>query len=531
MRRAVSISAAIAIAGLGGIGRAAPPAVAQLSPVPDEVVTVCRRAQAKASFAVLCPERLPRATMGHPSQPPPPLTARVLEDRGAIVGVEMGYGAPYPRGRARNHPGRFLHFAVLRGDVEVGKPPAGSTPLGVARLGGKRGSLFQAPPYASSRWGSYHGDHVVFRWRHRGVPYTASLHSWDRSDAVPLLGEVLADVVPAGELPASRSPEPPAAMTRIGLGDRDLSALDAAGDTLWLGEYYAGLHEVDLGRGDVVGKPVDVTRFPDRVAATADALWVVAATPGVIQRVDLAERRVTASLRTDDPPSAIAMGERHVWVASHDGGTVARIDPRTGEAAGPPIVLGGGPNDVAVSDGNVWVSDFDRGMVMRLDEATGDVVAEIRVGGRPGAIAASAGAVWTTDWGRDELVRIDPSDDAVVARVPMGPAPADVVAHDGAAWVADYWDGTVTRVDERTNEASTAMWGLRHPRAIAAVADRVAVLEDSGSISVLRTDATAGPRPGRSAPSWTLPAAAAVALAALLWAAVRSARRAASSPR
>lgn len=123
-----------------------------LFPVPADVLVVCHKAQGDASIRVLCPERLPRASVGYPSGPPNPLTARVLRDRG-LVGIELGYGAPYPRGQRRNNPRRFLHLAILRGDVPVAEPPEGSTSLGEVRLAGTKGNLFQAPPYSNSRLG------------------------------------------------------------------------------------------------------------------------------------------------------------------------------------------------------------------------------------------------------------------------------------------------------------------------------------------------------------------------------------------
>ena len=77
-----------------------------LFPVPAEVLVVCHKAQGDASFRVLCPERLPRASVGYPSGPPNPLTAQVLRDRG-LVGIEFGYGAPLSARPAKEQSGAF----------------------------------------------------------------------------------------------------------------------------------------------------------------------------------------------------------------------------------------------------------------------------------------------------------------------------------------------------------------------------------------------------------------------------------------
>ena len=518
-----TLVAFVVVAALAGDGGDAvsDPARHALSPVPDDVVEACHAAQADASFTVLCPARLPRASIGHPTQPPPPLTARVLRDRGVVVGVEMGYGAPYPGVRAKNDPGRFLHLAVLRGDVEVARPPRGSAPLGTVPFGEITGSLFAAPSSSSSRWGGYHAHHLVFRWRRGGAPYTASLHSWGRGDATPLLGAVVESLVPADTMAPPTARERPAGMSQIDLGG-DLSALDATDDALWVAEYYAGLHQLDPERGARVGRPIDVTRFPDDLATSDDSVWVVGGTTGkLLQRVDVGARDVVATVTMEDRASAVAVGDRYVWVASYDGRSITRVDPATNRVTGEPIRVQGGIADLAAFDEAVWATDFDRGAVVRLDEATGDVVAEVRVGGRPSGVAAAAGAVWVTDWERDEVVRIDPALYEVAARVPVGPAPSGVAARADAAWVADYWDGTVTRVDARTGEATTTGWGLAQPRDVVARSGRMFALGSDGSIAVLPV-AAPSPRAGDGTGSG-LEASVVVWLAALAAAACAAA--------
>jgi streptogramin lyase len=472
-------------------------------PVPSEILLVCHRAQAKGSFRVMCPARLPRASVGYPSQPPNPLTARVLSDRGTLVGIEMGYGAPYPRGQRRNHPGRFLHLAILRGDVEVAAAPKGSTPLGTKRVGGRRGRLFQAPPYSNSRWGLYHGNHLIFRWRERGFPYTLSLHSWRRDEALQLLKKVINGLRPANALPSPRQPAPAPGLLRINFGE-DLSTFAVNRDMLWVAEYYAGVHRVDPERGEIIGTPIRVQRFPNDIAASEESVWVVGAKKSV-DRIDVAGRNDRTSVPVDASASAVAVGERYVWVASYDGGTLTRIDPLTNQVAGRPIRVGGRPNGVALSHGALWVTDFAGGRVLRVDESTGETVAEIPAGSGLSGIATTAEAIWVTDWDRDELLRIDPFENRVVARIGVGPAPAGVAAQDSSVWVTDYWDGTVRRIDAETNEVTTRIWGLEHPSQIGTSPGRLVVLDvGSRSILVIPVRESSGPTGDESRPGWLL---------------------------
>jgi streptogramin lyase len=456
--------------------------------VPPEVLQACHRAQREGSFRVLCPARLPQATVGYPSSPPNPLTSRVLRDRGMVVGIEFGYGAPYPQGQSRNHPGRFLHLAILRGDVAVGQPPEGSTPLGAETLAGRIGKLFQAPPYSNSRWGAYHGNHLIFTWREKGAPYTISLHSWRRLEALQLLGKVIESLRPASALPSPQRPALLPGVARIRIGDPSslcFTCLAVNRGLLWAAEYYVGVHRVDLGRGEIIGKPIDVKRFPSDIAVDDDSAWVVGSTKWV-DRIDVRTGQLRANIPVGVSPSAVAVGDHYVWVASYEEGRLIRIDPRTNREVGQPIRVGGGPNGVAFSDGAVWVTDFDGGRILRVDESTGETVAKIPGGRGLSGIATTPEAIWATDWDRDELLRVDPVANRVVARIPMGPTPAGVAAQETSVWVTDYWDGTVRRVDTETNEVTDRIGGMSHPTQIAARGDRVLVLDvGSGSIMVI----------------------------------------------
>jgi YVTN family beta-propeller protein len=491
----------------------------RMFPVPTQVLTVCHRAQAKASFRVLCPARLPHASVGYPSSPPNPLTARVLRDRGTLVGIEFGYGAPYPRGQARNHPGRFLHLAVLRGDVPVAAPPRGSTPLGDTILAGREGKLFQAPQYSASRWGAYHGNHLIFTWREKGSAYTISLHSWRRHEALQLLGKVIDSLRPAIALPSPQRPAPLPGVSQIRVGDPSgicLTCLAVNGGVIWAAEYYVGVHRVDLERGEIIGKPIDVKRFPSDIAATEEDVWVVGATQRV-DRIDAGRGQVRATIPVGPSPSAIAVGDRYVWVASYADGSLTRIDARTNHEVGRPIRIGGGPNNVAFSDGAIWVTDFDGRRILRVDESTGETIAAIRGGGGLSSIATTREAIWVTDWDRNELMRIDPGTNRVIARIPMGPAPAGVAAHGTSVWVTDYWDGTVTRVDSETNKVMARIQGMKHPTQVAVSRGRVLVLDAaSGSLVQIPIPEAIGRIGDERGYGWLLVVAAALAFAAFV---------------
>ena len=71
----------------------------------------------------------------------------------------------------------------------------------------------------------------------------------------------------------------------------------------------------------------------------------------------------------------------------------ARVTQTTtlGKVVGYPPTL-----DIAFGEGAVWVASFDAGTVARLDPASGNVVTTIRIGGHPFGIAFGANRVWVT---------------------------------------------------------------------------------------------------------------------------------------
>lgn len=421
----------------------------RLFPAPPRVLRICLQARAMESGLLLCPTRLPRASVGHPAHPPEPIAGHVIAEKGDFYGIEYGYGAPSERRfRRRNTPTRFLHFALLQGRSWVATPPVGSQYVGEVRFGGRRGRFYRA-------LGGYHADHVIFVWREEGILLTASLHSWERGPTLRLLGALLAGLKPAHALPPQPIPRPPAGTRRVQVGEQatDL-ALGAEG--AWVVRYLPGGLVVVIDRRTLkpIGAPTRVGRYPYQgIAAGHGSIWVAITARGSVSRIDTATGDVVGpAIPVGRDPWAIALGRRYLWVANYRDGTLTRVDPTRNRVVGEPVRVGGGPNGLAAAGGSVWVTDFDSGRVVRVDEPTGKVVAVIETSGGLSGIAAGRGGVWVTDFDHDVLLRIDPATNRISARIPVGPAPSDVAVREDSVWVTDYWDGTVRRIHPRTNQ-------------------------------------------------------------------------------
>jgi YVTN family beta-propeller protein len=153
----------------------------------------------------------------------------------------------------------------------------------------------------------------------------------------------------------------------------------------------------------------------------------------------------------------MAFGADAIWVRLIDG-SVARIDPSTGELVTIPV--GSGEfGSLAVGEGAVWVTTFDEDKLSRIDPATNMVVAEIGVGANPEGIAVTPGAVWVSNHRGGSIWRIDPATNAVVARIDagsVGPSgPKDIQNAFGDLWTTIPNSSIVIRLDPETNDVVT----------------------------------------------------------------------------
>jgi YVTN family beta-propeller protein len=255
---------------------------------------------------------------------------------------------------------------------------------------------------------------------------------------------------------------------------------------------------------DRVTDVIPVGRDPDRLVATADAVWVANSGDRTVSRVDTQTRKqrrirgfpFVSSITADpighvyvssfkklvsviDPArllvspfarlpgnaEAVAFGAGSLWVSSPserraDGpNIVAQIDPDTG-AVVRRIGVGLTPIFAVYGYGRVWASNYDSDTVSVIEP--GSAQAEtVAAGGGPLGITTGEGAVWVVAYRDRQLVRIDPETKVVTARIPIGNGPLDVAVGDGAVWVTNREDGTLLHIDPATDEVvATIQLGL-----------------------------------------------------------------------
>lgn len=471
--------------------------VVPLWPVPNRVLHACRAAQARASFVVLCPSRLPVATRA--LFPWEPLAA--LEVLRSPQALDFTYDAPVgglgvSQTLALDRPERFLHLVV--GLATEGVPPGARH----AWLGGHWGMLAPASAVDSYQ-GPYFADHARFVWRGHGVRYVATLHTFGERATTALLGRIVASLVPAARLAPAK--QPPYSV-EVGSGP-DALAADTAG--VWAatrgtlaGDLNGRLIRLDsrLLRPSVwpVLSPKGI-----RVAVGQGAVWTLGysvtpdgqnLTPPELARVDPGTGRVIDQVSLGPgEATGLAIGAGSVWVTMVGRDPpfrafVIRVDPGTMRIR-TRTPVGRGAASLAVSGRSVWVVNSASNTVSRLDTISSRLLSTLPVGRHPFAIAASSGSIWVSNTADGTVSRIDAHLNRVTATISVGRAPYGVASDSHDVWVAVLGADTVVRIDANNNRITGRDNVHGGPLAIATTGRLVYVTLNTNEL-ILRIDPT-----------------------------------------
>ncbi|HET8952761.1 MAG TPA: protein kinase [Solirubrobacteraceae bacterium] len=232
---------------------------------------------------------------------------------------------------------------------------------------------------------------------------------------------------------------------------------------------------------------------PNSLASGGGYVWAGEFNSHRLTAIDPENERVVRTLRPE-----IGVGLRELWVAdgvlwvlNSRAKQVLRLDPRTGDAAGPPFELPDVPTAMACDGKTLWVAvrvqNYGAGdSLLRFDVRTGALEATLPVrdfvksmvvargalwmvtptpttlvrhdlasgkrrrimlgGNIPSDLAYGRGAIWATLSDADQLVRIDPKTFNMAA-VAVGREPAGIAVRGREIWVANKASNTLTRVD------------------------------------------------------------------------------------
>jgi streptogramin lyase len=153
------------------------------------------------------------------------------------------------------------------------------------------------------------------------------------------------------------------------------------------------------------------------------------------------------------PTMTLAVQGGSAWVACKEQFRVVRVSTATGKAT-KSVRLGAQAIAVRYGFGSVWALDAG-GTLYRLDPRTGTVAKRIPVNAAAAYnIWTGGGSVWVAADQGSEVVRVSPQRNRVVAHIPAGDGPASMAFAGGTAWVVNHRDTTITRIDLATNKST-----------------------------------------------------------------------------
>jgi streptogramin lyase len=200
----------------------------------------------------------------------------------------------------------------------------------------------------------------------------------------------------------------------------------------------------------------------DWVAIAADAVWVGSTGPFAVHRIDpKTNTRVATVNLPGEPCAGLAIGFGSLWVPlCGRTQSLAKVDLESNKLLnvfkiGPAAAEGG----VAASPDSIWLVVDKDGSLARIDPATGEVRQTIRVPAGSYNPFYSDGQVWVTRAAGAEITAVDAVTGVVSATAQTGPGPRFLTAGAGAVWTLNQGDGSLTRVDLRTKKTKTIALG------------------------------------------------------------------------
>jgi streptogramin lyase len=186
--------------------------------------------------------------------------------------------------------------------------------------------------------------------------------------------------------------------------DSNVGGLARAGDgSVWVSEYGSGAVDRIDPSTNTVTQRTKVGGNAEAIAFGAGKAWVTNnggwVTP--VDRTGKAGRRIRVAHDVD----AIVSTPRGLWVATYDGGVLARIDPRRGKIVRR-VPFQSQAGGIAYVGRKLFVSDYAGGRVLRLDPTSGRTLTVLRVGSEPRDLVAAAGALWVVEQGSSDVRRI-----------------------------------------------------------------------------------------------------------------------------
>jgi len=207
----------------------------------------------------------------------------------------------------------------------------------------------------------------------------------------------------------------------------------------------------DLGdRITVVDVPdpraADIGNSLESAAFTEDAVWIVSHRGGIVSRIDPVTNAVVAVIESPILPGcipnacvglgSIAASGTHVWFHNGYSESFERVDPTTNEVVGSRSAAGF--RGLLAADGLIWSGATLGAGAIGMDPASGDVTVTVDEGQGLYPASFAAGSVWFVGADCTELRRIDPATGATQATIEIESCVGDLIEVGDEVWAGTY---------------------------------------------------------------------------------------------
>lgn len=191
-------------------------------------------------------------------------------------------------------------------------------------------------------------------------------------------------------------------------------------------------------------------------------MWVTSHRGSNVYRIDPEQGAVQATIDVGDEQCGQPwFSDDLVWI-SLCGRQTIRIDPASNTVVGTSDWSG---LSTAFGAASVWAIIGDGTRLGRFDGSSLEPVAEIDIGSVGDYVAYGFGSTWVSSVEGGVVSRVDPASDTVTAVIPVGPpgiigSGVLAVGSDGV-WVTSLGDGSVYQIDPDTNAARQLYLNVR----------------------------------------------------------------------
>jgi peptide/nickel transport system substrate-binding protein len=184
---------------------------------------------------------------------------------------------------------------------------------------------------------------------------------------------------------------------------------------------------------------IHVGNGPVGIAYSKGKLWVANSVDGTVAEVDATNGKLLHAFPAVPGVTGVVVAFGRVWAVSPSTGTVVSLEPGSGQILDQVTGVGVDPVAIAAGDDAIWVANRDGGTVAKIaPRSQGQAQLEdvVTVGHGPISIAALRGGVWVANGAAGTLVRIDPSRDQIDKTVTLGNPPQALASTDEGLYVA-----------------------------------------------------------------------------------------------